>query len=471
MGTGLIALRSAGARIAALTVAVVLSAGAAPGPARAAAATDPTNPGTVTVVGDGSAAAEPDLVRLELRIQARAKDLSTAVEKAAAGTRRVRAALVARGVAGRDILTPDLRPNRDSYAPVTRPRYLAFQSMSIALRDRRTADSLMGAALAAGGPGVAIDEVTYEITGRETVLRKARAAAFADAKAKAERYAKEAGRPLGAVRSVHEAVPIGEGFAHFACCVMAVSLGRPLGVPALPPGPGPQSLHVTTTVAWTLGSADGTAPAERPGTLSIGGLGIALGAPGLVHGVLEVYQEAGKASTARSRADATVRRLRAALAGYGVTRRDIDLLRFPVVRTASRQSSAKVYRAEYRLQVDLRDPDRAARAWAAAIDAGGHAADPWLFDYKVARAKALREAARVEALAYARAKAQQYAGLTGRRLGPLRSVTDAAHQQTPGTYWGAAGFPVVPLPGGRNVSPSAGTQQVMFRTTVVWDLG
>ena len=71
--------------------------------------------------------------------------------------------------------------------------------------------------------------------------------AFADAQAKAELYAEQAGRTLGQVMSVTEEVP-SNGFTTFASGA-AEAMPVPLDVPLQP---GREQLAVTVTVEWSF---------------------------------------------------------------------------------------------------------------------------------------------------------------------------------------------------------------------------
>jgi uncharacterized protein YggE len=89
--------------------------------------------------------------------------------------------------------------------------------------------------------------VWFAIEDDTALLTEARKRAFADARAKAELYAREAGRPLGRVIKVSEVTPgdVGSG-------------GRDLRTGAdspVPIEPGRQRRAVSVTVEWALGPA------------------------------------------------------------------------------------------------------------------------------------------------------------------------------------------------------------------------
>jgi uncharacterized protein YggE len=89
--------------------------------------------------------------------------------------------------------------------------------------------------------------VSFEIEQDDALLGAARRNAFADAEAKAELYAEQAGRTLGQVMSVTEDVPSNqiEAFAQSRAEAIPVP-------PQFPLQPGREHLAVTITVEWSF---------------------------------------------------------------------------------------------------------------------------------------------------------------------------------------------------------------------------
>lgn len=207
-------------------------------------------PGSVTVSGQGISVGAPDVLRVTFGITNRADDVSVALDRANASVRKVRAALRTSDVADRDIRTEGF--DVGSTYSKSNPGYRATQSLSVTLRDLGEAGRIIADAAAAGGNATRIFGVSYDIEDRAALLDSARDAAFADAKAKAERYAALTGRPLGVARSVSENVGrFGGRFSEYAADAAAAPASA--GSSAVPLSAGSQQVTVTSKVVWTLG--------------------------------------------------------------------------------------------------------------------------------------------------------------------------------------------------------------------------
>ncbi len=121
-----------------------------------------------------------------------------------------------------------------------------YQSLSVRLRNLPDAGKAISDAAEAGGDATRINGISFEIENSETLLKQARDAAFADAKAKAEQYARLAGRDLGRVVQISEnnngsaPIPYGGGRAEAAMDS------------SVPIQPGTQQVSVASTVVWEL---------------------------------------------------------------------------------------------------------------------------------------------------------------------------------------------------------------------------
>lgn len=204
----------------------------------------------VTVTGTGLVAGAPDVLRVSLAVQKRAPDVSTAIEAVNAGAKRIRAALAKRGVAASDVTTSDFSVSTPYQQGNADPGFEAVHALSVTLRDLATAGQTIADAARAGGNATRIWSTTYDIADRAALLEKARAAAFADAKAKAEAYATLSGRTLGTVRSVHEG---NQDYGYYGGGAELGGLSGGLSAPsAVPFAPGTRNVAVGTTVVWSL---------------------------------------------------------------------------------------------------------------------------------------------------------------------------------------------------------------------------
>ena len=172
-------------------------------------------------------------------------------------------ALVDGGVARADLQTSNasIQPTYGKQGKVT--GYAVNEGLTAKIRTTSEAGVLITAAIAAGGDAARLSGVSFEIEQDDALLGAARRNAFADAEAKAELYAEQAGRTLGEVMSVTEDVPSNqiEAFAQSRAEAIPVPLQFPLQS-------GREQLAVTVTVEWsfhraliTSGPGEATLPA------------------------------------------------------------------------------------------------------------------------------------------------------------------------------------------------------------------
>ncbi len=112
------------------------------------------------------------------------------------------------------------------------------------VRDVAAVGRILEAAAAPLGNALLVDQVALDVADRSEGLTRARDAAFADARAKAEQYAVLSGAALGDVLEVAEAGGV-------------VPMGRPMlamreAAMAMPVETGDQELTASVTVRWLL---------------------------------------------------------------------------------------------------------------------------------------------------------------------------------------------------------------------------
>jgi len=209
----------------------------------------------VTVTGTGAASGVPDVVVAELGAEAVAPDVQAALDAATAGLTALRASLSAAGVDAADVRTSQTstwteRPApggapaglRSAAAPEPASRTTARTTLRVVLRDVDGAGTVVRDALAAAGPVARLESLTTALSDVAPLAEQAREAAFADARARAEQYARLAGKGLGDVLDVREeggaGVPAPGAFK--AAAALAVE-------------PGQQEVRASVTVRWSLG--------------------------------------------------------------------------------------------------------------------------------------------------------------------------------------------------------------------------
>jgi uncharacterized protein YggE len=212
----------------------------------ATGAANPADTG-ITVTGTGKVTGTPDTLRISLTVSATSPDVDSALRGANKSAKAVQDALLAKGVATKDLQTSNvsIQPN---YTSKGQPDgYVVTESLTAAVRDLAKAGATISAAVAAGGDAVRIDGVSFALEDTSGLISGARTGAVDDAKAKAEQYAKAAGRSLGEVQSISEVVTsptpqyYDRGLAYASQAAGAVPLQA-----------GSQDVSVQVTVVYAL---------------------------------------------------------------------------------------------------------------------------------------------------------------------------------------------------------------------------
>ncbi|MHB8188629.1 MAG: SIMPL domain-containing protein [Dermatophilaceae bacterium] len=209
------------------------------------------SPGII-VGGRAKVAGTPDTLRLDLSVVATASSVSEALASANRSAAAVQKSLLDSFVQKKDLQTSGLNiaPEYD-YSNNAAPRLKGYQvseSISARLRDLGRAGDAIGKAVDAGGNAVRVNGISLDLEDTGALVSSARDKAFADAKAKAEQYAKAAGRSLGDVISISEDVttpsPIPMPYA--AAGTTAKDLA------SVPIQPGSQDVSVSVTVVFAM---------------------------------------------------------------------------------------------------------------------------------------------------------------------------------------------------------------------------
>lgn len=166
-------------------------------------------PGT-RVTGRGSVSGAPDTVSVTMGVSVRRPTAPEAIAAAAASASRLTEALKQSGVAGNDLRTANYSINQEfAYPTDAAPRPDGFRVSNDVVAKVRNVDNVgavIDAATAAAGDDVVVQNVSFGMAADTGALESARDAAFADAMAKAEQFARLSGRGLGRVVSVVETV-------------------------------------------------------------------------------------------------------------------------------------------------------------------------------------------------------------------------------------------------------------------------
>lgn len=202
--------------------------------------------GTISVTGEAQLSVPPDLAQIDAGVTTEAKTAREASEANNAAMGKVLLAL--KGVAGIDekdyqtsrlSLQPQYAPNRSGPNAVT--GYQASNHVTIKLRDVSKVASVIDALVAAGANN--IGGISFMVSTASKVLDDAREQAIADARRKAEIYAKAAGVTLGSPLSISEEGSPGPMPLRRMAAGMAASA---------PVAQGEETLQVTVNVSWAI---------------------------------------------------------------------------------------------------------------------------------------------------------------------------------------------------------------------------
>ncbi|QWG23709.1 SIMPL domain-containing protein [Bradyrhizobium sediminis] len=214
----------------------------------AAPALAETAPPAITVTGEATVSVPPDLAQVDGGVSSEAKTAREASEANNAAMGKVLLALKAANIQEKDIQTsrlslqPQYAPNRAGPSAVV--GYRASNRVTIKVRDVGKVAGVIDTLVGAGANE--IGGIHFMVSQASKLLDEAREKAVADARRKAEIYARAAGVTLGAPLSISE-----EGNAPPAP-YRRMAAGM---VAAAPVAQGEETLSVTVSVSWAIKQA------------------------------------------------------------------------------------------------------------------------------------------------------------------------------------------------------------------------
>ncbi|MBM3691657.1 MAG: DUF541 domain-containing protein [Actinobacteria bacterium] len=161
------------------------------------------SPRHITVNGVGISMVTPDAVRFFASVSVLAKTNKEALSSASKSANAVRAALKAEAIATKDVKTssltvyPEYNYSQDKGQQLI--GYRATQSFTVVVRKAESAGAVIDAVVDAGGDSVQLNGVSPFLANGAAAAEKAREAAVADARSRANSYAKYLGASLGRV--------------------------------------------------------------------------------------------------------------------------------------------------------------------------------------------------------------------------------------------------------------------------------
>ena len=211
-------------------------------PARAQGAPPPA----ISVSGEATVSVAPDQAQIDGGVASEAKTAREASDANNAAMGKVLLALKGAGIEEKDFQTsrlslqPQYPPNPNRTGPATVSGYRASNHVTIKVRDVAKIASLIDVLVGAGANE--IGGITFVVSQASKLLDEAREKAVADARRKAEIYARAAGVTLGEPLSISEegsSVPLFRG-----------KMAAPMA--AAPVAQGEETLSVTVNVSWAI---------------------------------------------------------------------------------------------------------------------------------------------------------------------------------------------------------------------------
>jgi uncharacterized protein len=222
-----------------LCVAVVTATLVAPALAQMAP------PPAISVTGEANVSVAPDQAQIDGGVTSDAKTAREASDANNAAMGKVLLALKGAGIEEKDYQTsrlslqPQYAPNRAGPSPVV--GYRASNRVTVKIRDVTKVANVIDVLVGAGATD--IGGIHFSVTQASKYLDEAREKAVADARRKAELYAKAAGATLGEAISITEEgapTPIFRG-----------KMATPMAAGA-PVAQGEETLSVTVHVSWAI---------------------------------------------------------------------------------------------------------------------------------------------------------------------------------------------------------------------------
>jgi len=206
-------------------------------------------PAMISVTGEATVSVPPDQAQVDAGVTTEAKTAREASDANNAAMGKVLLALKGAGIEEKDYQTsrlslqPESAPNRTA-GPATIVGYRVSNRVTIRLRDVSKVASVIDTLVGAGAND--IGGINFTVSQASKLLDDAREQAIADARRKAEIYAKAAGVTLGAPLSISEGgTPVPIPFRRMAAGMAA----------AAPVAQGEETLQVTVAVSWAIKQA------------------------------------------------------------------------------------------------------------------------------------------------------------------------------------------------------------------------
>jgi uncharacterized protein len=204
-------------------------------------------PPAISVTGEANVSVAPDLAQVEGGVTSEGKTAREASETNNAAMGKVLLALKGAGIDEKDYQTsrlslqPQYAPNRSGPSPIV--GYRASNRVTVRIHDVTKVANVIDTLVGAGAND--IGNVNFEVSQASSLLDDAREKAVADARRKAEIYAKAAGVTLGAPLSISEGGAPQPMFRAKMAMPMAAAAPTPIAQ-------GEETLSVSVNVTWAI---------------------------------------------------------------------------------------------------------------------------------------------------------------------------------------------------------------------------
>lgn len=203
----------------------------------------------IFVSGIGEVTGTPDTLSLDLGVSVLADTVSEATAQAAERADALIEALIAGGVAREDIATTNysIFPEYDYRGQEERLLgYRVNNTVQAKIRDISAAGDLIDQAVAAAGDTATVHGLSFSIEDDAELVEAARAAAWEDARAKAEQLATLAGQTLGKVLAIDETI------TRVPPPIPYEEAGRDFAAADTPIEPGTEAVEIVLQVDFAL---------------------------------------------------------------------------------------------------------------------------------------------------------------------------------------------------------------------------
>jgi uncharacterized protein len=207
-------------------------------------------PSAISVTDEAHISVPPDLAHIDAGVASDAKTAREASDANNAAMAKVFAALKGAGIDDKDIQTsrlslqPQYAPNRSGPSPIV--GFRASNRVTIRLRDVGKVAGVIDTLVSAGAND--IGNISFSVSQPSKLLDEAREKAVADARRKAEIYARAAGVTLGAHLSISEEGAPAPVFRAKMAAPMAQAAPTPIAQ-------GEETLSISVSVTWAIKQA------------------------------------------------------------------------------------------------------------------------------------------------------------------------------------------------------------------------